>query len=155
LEAQNAVFEGDGRNRQLTRSSDVRLMRRMLRDARHRNYSPLHTILHWHYVRAGELFSILPLSGLADHIINTGFAFELPALKSFFSGSQSLLPRPQDFEPYGGFLDAEIRYRRVSGLLESVEALPRGVLESYELIPGDAVVREFIGGSTILIPHND
>jgi uridine kinase len=155
LDAQNAIADGDGRGGRLVRSSDVRLMRRMLRDARHRNYSPLHTVLHWHYVRAGELFSILPLSGLADHVINTGFAFELPALKAFLSGSQSLLPGPQEFEPYGGFLDAQIRYRRVSGLLESVAAFPRGLVESCSLIPGDAVVREFIGGSTIQIPHND
>jgi alkylation response protein AidB-like acyl-CoA dehydrogenase len=128
---------------------------RMLRDARHRNYSPLHTILHWHYVRAGELFSILPLSGLADHVINTGFAFELPCLKAFFHGSQSHLPRPADFESYGGFLDAEIRYRRLSDLLESVHALPQEHLAGYDIIPGDALLREFIGGSTIPIPHND
>ncbi len=155
LDAQNAVYEGDGTTRRLTRSSDVRLLRRMLRDARHRNFSPLRTILHWHYVRAGELFSILPLSGLADHVINTGFAFELPALKPFFCGSENHLPRPEDFEPYGGFLDAEIRYRQLRGLMESVEGLPKEALESYNLIPGDAVLREFIGGSTIRIPHND
>jgi uridine kinase len=155
LDAQNPVYHGDGTTRRLTRSSDVRLLRRMLRDARHRNFSPLRTILHWHYVRAGELFSILPLSGLADHVINTGFAFELPALKPFFCGSKNHLPRPEEFEPYGGFLDAEIRYRQLRDLIESVEGLPKEALEAYDIIPGDAVLREFIGGSTIRIPHND
>lgn len=155
LDTQPGVYEGEGSANRLVSSSDVRLMRRMLRDVRHRNYSPLRTILHWHYVRAGELFSILPLSGLADHVINTGFAFELPALKSLFSGASGHLPKEEDFAAYGGFLDAEIRYRRISGLLRSIEPLAKEALLTHDLIPGDAVVREFIGGSTVRIPHND
>jgi uridine kinase len=155
LDAQPGVYEGDGGSKRFVRSSDLRLMRRMLRDTNHRNYSPLRTILHWHYVRAGELFSILPLSGLADHLVNTGFAFELPALKPFFSGSQNQFPQPQDFEPYSGFLDAEIRYRKAKGVLETIEGLSPELLASHSVIPGDAVVREFIGGSTLRIPHND
>jgi uridine kinase len=155
LDAQNAVYAGAGKLRRLTRSSDIRLLRRMLRDARHRNYTPLRTILHWHYVRAGELFSILPLSGLANHVINTGLAFELPVLKTLFSGPQSQLPTPAGLSRYSGFLDAEIRYKQICGLLDAVAGLPAGEVESYELIPGDAVVREFIGGSTLAIPHNE
>jgi hypothetical protein len=113
------------------------------------------TILHWHYVRAGELFSIIPLMGLADHIVNGGFPFDLPALKSFFIGPGGYLPPPESFASYAGFLDARIRYERVKKLLESVEGLPREKVASYDLIPGDAVIREFIGGSTIKIPHNE
>ncbi len=40
-------------------------------------------------------------------------------------------------------------------LLESVEALSREQVRNYDIIPGDAVIREFIGGSTIKIPHNE
>src|SRR5712671_2461369 len=119
IETQNTLYEGDGTSQRLTRFTDVRLIRRMLRDAQHRNHSPLLTILHWHYVRAGELFSIIPLSGLADHVVNGGFPFDLPALKPFFCGADSLLPRPADFDTYSGFLDARIRYERVRALLES------------------------------------
>jgi uridine kinase len=155
IETQNVLYEGDGSTQRLTRFTDVRLMRRMLRDAQHRNHSPLLTVLHWHYVRAGELFSIIPLSGLADHVINGGFCFDLPVLKPFFCGAAGLLPRPEDFQPYGGFLDARIRYERVSKLLESVEGLSREQTADGELIPGDSVIREFIGGSTIKIPHNE
>ena len=155
LDAQNAVYTGTGKTRRLIRSSDIRLLRRMLRDARHRNYTPLRTILHWHYVRAGELFSILPLSGLADQAINTGFAFELPVLKPFFSGPDSQLPTPLDLAPYSGFLDAQIRYRQICGLLDAVEGLAAGAVKDHILIPGDAVLREFIGGSTLAIPHNE
>src|SRR4051812_41002835 len=113
IETRNVMYEGDGSTGRLTKFTDVRLVRRMLRDAHHRNHSPLLTVLHWHYVRAGELFSIIPLNGLADHTVNGGFPFDLPALRSFFVGEGGLLPRPEDFAPYEGFLDARIRYERV------------------------------------------
>ena len=155
IETQNVLYEGDGSSKRLTRFTDVRLIRRMLRDAQHRNHSPLRTILHWHYVRAGELFSIIPLLGSADHVVNGGFPFDLPVLKPFFFGAGGLLPQPEEFELYRGFLDARIRYERVKNLLESVEGVSQAQLQTHEIIPGDAVVREFIGGSTIQIPHNE
>jgi uridine kinase len=155
IETQNVLYEGDGSGKRLTRFADVRLIRRMLRDAKYRNHSPLLTVLHWHYVRTGELFSIIPLRGLADHSINGGFPFDLPVLKPFFSGADSYLPGPAEFQNYAGFLDARIRYEQVSSLLESVEGIDRQALAGYDLIPGDAVVREFVGGSTIKIPHNE
>ena len=155
IETQNVLYEGDGSTGRRTKFTDVRLIRRMLRDTRHRNHSALLTILHWHYVRAGELFSIIPLMGLADHLVNGGFPFDLPALKPFFAGTDSLLPGPEEFEPYAGFLDARVRYERVKALLESIEGFRREQVAALDIIPGDAVVREFIGGSTIRIPHND
>src|SRR5215468_5703544 len=155
IETQNVLFEGDGHSNRMTKFTDVRLIRRMLRDAHHRNHSPLLTILHWHYVRAGELFSIIPLSGLADHTVNGGFPFDLPALHPFFVGNSGLLPRPEEFNSYAGFLDAKIRYDRVKALLESVAGLEKSQVTGYEIIPGDAVVREFVGGGTIKIPHNE
>jgi uridine kinase len=155
IETLNVMYEGDGSTRRPTLLTDVRLIRRMLRDAHHRNHSALRTILHWHYVRYGELFSIIPLMGLGDHIINGGFPFDLPALKPFFLGAERLLPTPEDFAPYAGFLDARIRYARVKALLESVEGFTEPQLSAGGLIPGDTVIREFIGGSTIRIPHNE
>jgi len=155
VEAQNMLYEGDGSTKRLTHFTDARLIRRMLRDARHRNHSALGTILHWHYVRAGELFSILPLRGLADHVVNGGFPFDLPALKPFFIGEKGLLPEPKELAGYAGFLDARIRYERVKSLLESVEGFTPGQLADANFIPGDAVIREFIGGSTLKIPHNE
>jgi uridine kinase len=155
IETQNAMYEGDGSTRQLTHFTDVRMIRRMLRDARHRNHSALGTILHWHYVRAGELFSIIPLQGLADQVINGGFPFDLPALKPFFEGAQGLLPPPEALANYSGFLDARIRYERVKALLDSVAGFTPELVADADFIPGDAVIREFIGGSTIKIPHNE
>ncbi len=155
IETLNVLYEGDGSTKRLTRFTDVRLLRRMLRDVQHRNHSPLSTILHWHYVRTGELFSIIPLMGLADHIVNGGLPFDLPALKPFFVGEGGYLPKPEEMAEYAGFLDAQIRYRYIKSLLESVEGLDRSIAKDYTLIPGEAIIREFIGGSTIQIPHNE
>jgi uridine kinase len=155
IETLNVLYEGDGSTNKLTKFTDIRLIRRMLRDVQHRNHSPLSTILHWHYVRAGELFSIIPLMGIADHIVNGGLPFDLAALKPFFAGKDGYLPKPEDFEPYRGFLDAEIRYERIRNLLESVEGLTKEQVKSYNIIPGDSLIREFVGGSTIKIPHNE
>jgi uridine kinase len=155
IEAMNPVYEYDGSGHRLTRFEDVRLLRRMLRDAKHRNHPPLSTLLHWHYVRAGELFSIIPLKGMADHVLNGGMPFDLPALKPFFEGDDSIWPPAEHLDPYSSFLDARIRYERVGELLKSVEGLTVEQVADTSLIPGDCVLREFVGGSTIEIPHNE
>jgi uridine kinase len=155
IETLNVMYEGDGSTNRLTKFTDVRLIRRMLRDVQHRNHSPLSTILHWHYVRAGELFSIIPLMGLADHVVSGGLPFDLAALKPFFVGPDGYLPKVEDFGPYQGFLDGRIRYDRVKALLESVEGITREQADSYDIIPSDSVIREFIGKSTVKIPHNE
>lgn len=155
IEAMNMLYEGDGNSKKLTQFTDARLIRRMLRDAKHRNHSPLATILHWHYVRYGELSNIIPLMGLADHVINGGMPFDLAALTPFFLGERDLLPKPEEFREYAGFLDARIRYERVKTLLEAVDGFTLAQVQGHEFIPGDAVIREFVGGSTIKIPHNE
>ena len=149
------LYQGDRHGRRLTRFEDIRLMRRTLRDATHRNHPPLATILHWHYVRAGEMFSIIPLKLLADCVINGGMPFDLPVLKPFFVGDEGVWPDEGDLRSYPSYLDAYIRHRRVRGLLDSVVGITREQAADRRLIPGDAVVREFVGGSTLAIPHNE
>src|SRR5436190_2380894 len=136
IETLNVLYEGDGSANRLCKFTDVRLIRRMLRDVQHRNHSPLLTILHWHYVRSGELFSIIPLMNTADHVVNGGFPFDLPALKPFFTGESGLLPPRGEMQAYNGFLDAQIRYERVKNLLESVAGLEKAQVSGYDLIPG-------------------
>jgi len=164
IEAMNPLYESevmkplieiDWSGERLTRFEDVRLLRRSLRDSVHRNHSPLATLLHWHYVREGELFSIIPLKGLADAVINGGMPFDLPVLKPFFTGKESIWPRPEELDQYSSFLDARIRYDRITRLLDSIEGLTMEQVNDLSLIPGDALVREFIGGSTVEIPHNE
>jgi len=89
---------------------------------------------------------------MADYTVNGGMPFDLPALKPFFSGGDSIWPEANSLDQYASFLDARIRYGRVSRLLDAIEGLS---MEDLSLIPGDAVVREFIGGSTVKIPHNE
>ena len=155
IEAMNPLYEGDGSTHRLTRFEDVRLLRRMLRDIKHRKHPTLSTILHWHYVRMGELFSIIPLKGLADHIVNGGMPFDLPVLKPFFSGRETFWPHSTELAQYTSLLDAHIRHARVEKLLQSISGLSRSAVEDFDLIPGDAMVREFIGKSTVKIPHNE
>lgn len=155
IEAMNVLYEGDGTTRKITAFSDARMLRRMLRDVKHRNHSPLATILHWHYVRYGELFSIIPLMGLADHVVNGGMPFDLAALKPFLMGEGNFFPPAPELAPYAGFLDARIRHQRSQTLLESITGFTQAQVNGRELIPGDAVIREFVGGSTIQIPHNE
>ncbi len=155
IENFDVIYEGDGSSGKRVPFTDLRMLRRILRDARHRNHSPLRTILHWHYVRAGELFSIIPLHGLADAVIDGGFAFELSALKPHFSQGDGMLPATSDLHDYAGFVDARIRLNRIQSLLQSVEGITLAEAQDTTLIPGDAVTREFIGGSTVRIPHNE
>jgi uridine kinase len=155
VDAPSAVYEGDGHTRRLVRDTDIRLLRRLLRDHRHRNASPLFTVLHWHYVRAGELFSILPLEGRADAVIDGGFAFDLPVLHPLLCRAQGVLPEPGALRDYPGFLDAQIRLARLRQILDQTVGAQPEWLDDRHLVPGDTVIREFIGGSTLPVPHNE
>lgn len=154
IEAAGMLYEGDGTTERLIQFTDVRLLRRMLRDVHHRNHAPLHTLLHWHYVRAGELFSIIPLMGLADVQVDGGMPFDFPLLKPFFV-PDGIWPSPDAVAPYASLLDARIRYRRIGHLFRAVAGLTVWEAEDLGLVPGDHLVREFIGGSTLQIPHNE
>jgi hypothetical protein len=52
-------------------------------------------------------------------------------------------------------LDAQIRYRRITNLLSQIAGLTSWEVQDHALIPGDHLVREFIGESTLKIPHNE
>jgi hypothetical protein len=88
-------------------------------------------------------------------VVNGGFPFELPALLPWLDGPDGLLPRKEELQSSGGFLDARIRFERVRRLVGTVDLLSREEMMRPGLIPGDALIREFIGGSTLNIPHNE
>jgi len=128
----------DGR---YVRWTDLRLIRRMLRDAAHRAYDPRHTLEHWHYVRTSEMRNIIPHIQETDYIINTGMPFELPIYRArLFDQFTSWLDVYKD-DPLR--IDAYSRVVRVHSLLQAV--LP---VEDESAIPKDSVLREFIGGSS-------
>ena len=67
---------------QYIRWTDIRLMRRMLRDAAFRAYDPEKTLTHWHYVRTSEMRHIIPNMVHADQIINSAMPYEISIYKS-------------------------------------------------------------------------
>lgn len=127
---------------QYIRWTDLRLIRRMLRDSVHRAYNPEQTLLHWHYVRSSEKRTILPYSNTADYIVNTSMPFEVPIYRP------KLLQLFKEWEKkYQGDPlreDAYVRAARVYKMLDAIEPM-----EDDSAIPGDSVLREFIGGSTM------
>jgi uridine kinase len=127
---------------QYIRWTDIRLIRRMLRDSVHRAYNPEQTLLHWHYVRSSEKRTILPYSNTADYIINTSMPYEIPIYRT------KLLAQFREWDKkYAGDPlreDAYARASRVRKMLESIEPM-----EDESAVPGDSVIREFIGGSTM------
>jgi uridine kinase len=107
------------------------------------------TLLHWEKVRRSELACIIPFWGTVDAVVNGGLPFELPALKPF---ADRIFPAEDSLRAYGQLMDARLRFLRIRGLLASVEPLDEATIQA---IPGESVIREFIGGSTLKIPHND
>jgi uridine kinase len=122
--------------------ADLRLIRRMLRDSVHRAYDPQRTLEHWHYVRSSEMRHIIPHIGTTDIIINSAMPYEIaiyrPKLLDRFIQWESKYRDDPLRE------DAFLRASRVRAMLEAVEPV-----EDDSAIPGDSVLREFIGGSTL------
>ncbi len=120
------------------RWTDVRLLRRMARDKVHRNVTPDQTLNHWHYVRRSEKKHIIPYVGDADFVLNGTFPYEIPLYRPI------LLAHLEAYLKEGsGTADGCERAERVCSFLSKVEPL----LDS-PTIPGNSVVREFIGGGT-------
>ena len=128
-------------NDNFMRWADNRLLRRMIRDSWHRNLQPLQTLTHWHYVRRSELKNIIPFIGTADYLVNSALPYELPIHKhKLFRFFPEAMEKFRD-EPKRQ--DAYIRARRVHELLNQLTAV-----EDDSVVPRDALLREFIGGST-------
>ncbi|MBU2445181.1 MAG: response regulator SirA [Bacteroidetes bacterium] len=122
--------------------TDIRLIRRMLRDSVHRAYKPEQTLLHWHYVRASEKRNILPYGNSADYIINTSMSFEIPLYRPKLLSSFIEWEKKYKDDPLR--IDAYSRAARVRSFLEAIEPV-----EDDTPVPGDSVLREFIGGSIL------
>ena len=122
------------------RWTDLRLMRRMVRDAQYRAYDPEQTLLHWHYVRSSELRNIIPYINTADYIVNSALPYELPIMKSRLGDHFERWAEKYKDDPLR--VDASIRASRVSELLKTITPV-----EDDSPIPPQSLLREFIGGS--------
>ena len=130
----------DGR---MIRWTDLRLMRRMVRDANYRGYDPRRTLEHWHYVRSSEMRNIIPYVSTTDYIINGALSYELPVMRLRLLDSFAQWAADYQDDPLR--VDAYERAQRVSELLKAVT--PVGP-EEEQMIPPTSHLREFIGGSS-------
>jgi uridine kinase len=122
------------------RWTDLRLIRRMLRDAVHRAYKPQDTLEHWHYVRSSEMRNIIPYLGTADYIINSAMPYELPLYRARLLDQFAQWETQYRNDPLRQ--DAYMRASRVLKVLQAVEPI-----EDDSPVPPDSVLREFVGGS--------
>ena len=122
------------------RWTDLRLIRRMLRDAVHRAYDPRRTLEHWHYVRSSEMRHIIPNINSTDYIINTGLPYELPIYRARML--QQFQGWVEEYRNNPLRQDAFSRASRVCDLLDQITPV-----QDDSPIPADSVLREFIGGS--------
>jgi uridine kinase len=125
------------------RWTDIRLIRRMLRDFAHRAYNPTQTLEHWHYVRSSEMRNIIPYSNTADFIISSAMPYELciyahKLAKDFIEWEKKYKGDPLK-------TDAFERASRLANLLQYITPV-----EDDSPVPHDSVLREFIGGSSIV-----
>jgi uridine kinase len=121
------------------RWTDIRLIRRMLRDAAHRAYDPTQTLLHWHYVRTSELRHIIPYINTTDTIVNSAMPYELPMYKARLGESFARWAVELADDPLRQ--DAFERASRVHALMEQLVSVP-----DDSIVPENSVIREFIGG---------
>lgn len=120
----------DGHNRIPT--TDGRLLRRMVRDARTRGSSAQRTLRMWDSVRRGEEENIFPFQEEADAMFNSALIYELAVLKPFAEPLLFQIPRdaPEYFEA-----------KRLLKFLDYFLSVPS------ESLPNNSICREFVGGS--------
>jgi uridine kinase len=129
-----------GPDDEYVRWTDLRLMRRMERDVRHRAYGAQQTLEHWHYVRSSEMRNIIPYANTADVVVNSGLPYELPIMCARLAEHFARWVQEYDGDPLRQ--DAYRRAERVHRLLSAVTPV-----EDDSPIPPDSLLREFIGGS--------
>ena len=112
-------------------STDARLLRRMVRDARTRGNSAQHTFELWPKVRMGEDMNIFPYQDDADAVFNSVLIYELAVIKQF---AEPLLFNVRQNEP---------AYYEAKRLLKFLEYF---VGVDTAAVPTNSLLREFVGG---------
>jgi len=115
-------------------TTDTRLIRRIVRDARERGYTAQDTIARWESVRRGEKRYIFPYQDNADVLFNSALVYELAALKPF---AEPVLRQV----PFG--TPEHVEAKRLLALLEWFQPL------DADMIPDNSLLREFLGTSIL------
>ncbi len=113
-------------------TTDLRLLRRIVRDFRYRNTGALKTLEMWHSVRRGEYKWIYPFQEEADFIFNSELGYELGIMKKY------ALPLLHEIDPTSTHYIAANRLIKFLKYVKDIE-------DQY--IPSNSILREFIGGS--------
>ncbi|MBR2854132.1 MAG: nucleoside kinase [Clostridia bacterium] len=119
------------------RTTDVRLLRRIVRDNQFRGYPPEETLAIWPKVRGAEEKYIFTYQENADSMFNTALQYELPVLKLF---AYDLLREVPSDSP---------NYLLARRLIKTLNYLPDLDPEILDEIPPLSLLREFIGGCTL------
>lgn len=122
-------------------TTDVRLLRRIARDAARRGFSATDTILRWESVRRGEKKNIFPYQENADVMFNSALVYELAALRPLV---EPLLLQVETGTP------AHIEANRLLSFLRWVQPFSEA---QERRIPDISLLREFIGGSILDAYH--
>jgi len=120
-------------NHNLINPTDNRLIRRMVRDYKYRNYSALDTLRRWESVLSGEQKHIIPYQEEADAMFNSALIYELGALKN---QAEPLLRDVTQQHP------EHSKALRLLKFFSYIRAVPIGE------IPPTSILREFLGGSS-------
>jgi uridine kinase len=134
------LLQMKGPDGEYVRWTDLRLMRRMERDAVHRAYDRKQTLEHWHYVRSSEMRHIIPYINTTDYIVNSGLPYELPIMRARLGDYFEEWAEQYKDDPLRE--DAFVRAERVRNLLRAITPI-----EDDSAIPPGSLLREFIGGS--------
>jgi len=121
-------------------ASEIRLLRRSVRDARTRNTNPSNTFDMWPSVRRGEFRWIYPCQEEADYVFNTELTYELGVMKKYAISALSRIDKDDEY-----FIQAN----RLVKFLKYVQEIDE------RLVPCNSLLREFIGGSCFYNFEND
>ncbi len=117
-------------------TTDVRMLRRLVRDYRYRNHSAAATIDGWPKVRSGEDTNIFPYNNEADVLFNSTLAYEIGLLKKY---AEPLLEEITPDQP---------EYGEARRLLDFFRFFR--TIENEKDVPNNSIIREFIGGSVFV-----
>ena len=114
-------------------TTDNRLIRRMIRDSKYRNYTAQDTIRRWPSVRAGEDKNIFPYQENADIMFNSALIYELAVLKKY---AEPLLKAVTESQPEFSESNRLLKFFSYFKAIDDQE------------IPPTSLIREFLGGSS-------
>lgn len=113
-------------------ASEIRLLRRIVRDAKYRKTDPSETFAMWPSVRRGEFKWIYPCQEEADYVFNTELTYELCVMKKYALSALSVIDRDNEYY---------VQANRILKFLKYVKDID----EKY--VPCNSLLREFIGDS--------